>query len=140
MNNKMSNNKPATAVWLAEGQSSQRDMLESLQLLKAHSTTPFTIIGSHRHQRPEIFEFADIIYLEPYKSALVNEASTDEELMEQTLPERWQFVLEQAEQNDVKVLLTGRNGIDYEAHRAAFTEAGIRLLTGATSVAALDYR
>lgn len=51
---------------------------------------------------------------------------------------RWQFVLEQAKNNNVKVLLTGRNGIDYEAQREAFDAAGIRLLTGATNVAALE--
>ena len=51
---------------------------------------------------------------------------------------RWQFVLEQAQKNNVKVLLTGRNGIDYEDKREAFNAAGIRLLTGATSVAALE--
>ncbi len=130
MTNDISNNEKTKAVWLAEGQSSQRDMLESLQRLKTQAPSPFIIIGSHRHQRPEIFEFADKVYLEPYQSASEAEA--------QPLVERWQYVLKQAKQNNVKVLLTGRNSIDYEAHRAAFTEAGIRLLTGATSVAALE--
>ena len=51
---------------------------------------------------------------------------------------RWQFVLEHAKANNVKVLLTGRNGRDYEAQRQQFEAAGIRLLTGATSVSALD--
>ena len=121
------------AVWLAEGQSSQRDMLASLQILKSHSPVPFTIIASHRHDRPEIFEYADEVYREP------TIAVADEEIASQasiTIP-RWQFVLENAKRNNVKVLLTGRNGIDYEAQREAFTAAGIRLLTGATSVAAL---
>ena len=126
-----------SAAWLAEGQSSQRDMLASLQTLKAQSDTPFNIIASHRHNRPEIFEFADSIYREPSASA----ADSDEQAMlkplEPLMP-RWQFVLEQAKNNNVKVLLTGRNGIDYEAHRQAFEAAGIRLLTGATSVAALE--
>ena len=125
------------AVWLAEGQSSQRDMLASLQTLKAQSDTPFNIIASHRHNRPEIFEFADSVYREPSASA----ADSDEQAMfapiEPLMP-RWEFVLEQAKNNNVKVLLTGRNGIDYEAHRPAFDAAGIRLLTGATSVAALE--
>ena len=126
-----------SAVWLAEGQSSQRDMLASLQTLKAQSDTPFNIIASHRHNRPEIFEFADSVYREPSASA----ADSDEQAMfapiEPLMP-RWKFVLEQAKNNNVKVLLTGRNGIDYEAHRPAFDAAGIRLLTGATSVAALE--
>lgn len=141
IDNKISVSKTQKSVWLAEGQSSQRDMLESLQLLKAQSTTPFTIIASHRHDRPEIFEFADLIFREPYKTALEKDQADviiDENPDEQALTKRWQFVLEHAKQNTVKVLLTGRNGIYYEAHRELFTQAGIRLLTGATSVSALE--
>ena len=126
-----------SAVWLAEGQSSQRDMLASLQTLKAQSDTPFNIIASHRHNRPEIFEFADSIYREPSASATDSDEQAMLEPLEPLMP-RWQFVLEQAQKNNVKVLLTGRNGIDYEAHRETFDAAGIRLLTGATSVAALE--
>ncbi|MEH6668725.1 MAG: carboxylate--amine ligase, partial [Psychrobacter sp.] len=68
MNNLADNSNPSipVAAWLAEGQSSQRDMLESLQSLKSKSSSssnnPFQVIASHRHDRPEIFEFADIIY------------------------------------------------------------------------------
>ncbi|GAB2649676.1 ATP-grasp domain-containing protein [Psychrobacter pocilloporae] len=111
-------------------------MLESLQNLKSKSSTPFNIIASHRHNRPEIFEFADRVYREPYpeKAAIEDEA---QETTEPVIP-RWQFVLEHAKEHNVKVLLTGRNGVDYEAHREAFDAAGIRLLTGATSVAALE--
>ena len=126
-----------SAVWLAEGQSSQRDMLASLQTLKAQSDTPLNIIASHRHNRPEIFEFADSVYREPSASATDSDEQAMPEPLEPLMP-RWQFVLEQAQKNNVKVLLTGRNGIDYEAHRQAFETAGIRLLTGATSVAALE--
>ncbi|AAZ18612.1 conserved hypothetical protein [Psychrobacter arcticus 273-4] len=125
------------AVWLAEGQSSQRDMLASLQALKSQSNTPFTIIASHRHNRPEIFEFADIVYREPSVTATDSDEQAIIESVETLIP-RWEFVLEQAKNNNVKVLLTGRNGIDYEAQREKFTAAGIRLLTGATSVAALE--
>ncbi len=132
-----------TAVWLAEGQSSQRDMLASLQALKADAAPPFTVIASHRHNRPEIFEFADEVYLEPYATAIndsdagININSIEEEIAEPMEP-RWQYVLENAQKNNVKVLLTGRNGIDYEAQRDQFEAAGIRLLTGATSVLALE--
>ncbi|WLP93751.1 ATP-grasp domain-containing protein [Psychrobacter sp. M13] len=120
------------AAWLAEGQSSQRDMLASLQSLKADAATPFSIIASHRHNRAEIFEYADEVYLEPYVS---NDGSED--VIAEPIGPRWQFVLENAQKDNVKVLLTGRNGIDYEVHREQFTVAGIRLLTGATSVEAL---
>src|SRR5690606_36607580 len=91
-----------SAVWLAEGQSSQRDMLASLQSLKAQSETPFNIIASHRHNRPEIFEFADNVYREPTASAIDSDEQTMLESAEPVMP-RWQFVLEQAKNNNVKV-------------------------------------
>ncbi|MGO2278518.1 MULTISPECIES: ATP-grasp domain-containing protein [unclassified Psychrobacter] len=136
MNNLADNSNPSTpvAAWLAEGQSSQRDMLESVQALKSKSTTPFQVIASHRHDRPEIFEFADMVYREPSESI----TDTETQMTSEPAIPRWQFVLEHAQKHNVKVLLTGRNGIDYEAHREKFDAAGIRLLTGATSVAALE--
>ena len=121
------------AAWLAEGQSSQRDMLASLQALKGVTEDPIVVIASHRHNRPEIFECADISYNEPYTAP-----SEDTQLITDPVIPRWQFVLAHAQQYHVKVLLTGRNGIDYEAHRDKFEAAGIRLLTGATSVKALE--
>ncbi|WP_435978848.1 ATP-grasp domain-containing protein [Psychrobacter sp. DM4] len=139
MDNQSNNNtSKSAAVWLAEGQSSQRDMLASLQDLKISSDTPFTIIASHRHHRPEIFECADSVYREPSLSISDEESLTANPVEAKPTMARWQFVLEQAQQQNVKVLLTGRNGIDYEAHRNTFSAAGIRLLTGATSVDALE--
>ncbi|MBE0441539.1 MAG: ATP-grasp domain-containing protein [Psychrobacter sp.] len=139
MNNLANDSYPitSTAAWLAEGQSSQRDMLASLQSLKAQSHTPFNIIASHRDNRAEIFEFADNIYFEPYA---ITASDNEQTAPEPTTPlmSRWQFVLEQAKKDKVKVLLTGRNGVDYEAHREIFEAAGIRLLTGATSVSSLE--
>ncbi len=136
MNNLANDSAHSTpvAAWLAEGQSSQRDMLESLQTLKNQLNDSFNIIASHRHNRPEIFEFADKIYREPSESFINDEAQA----MSASATPRWQFVLEHAKANNVKVLLTGRNGIDYETHREIFDAAGIRLLTGAMSVAALE--
>lgn len=120
-----SSKQPAKAVWLAEGQSSQRDMLASLQGLKAcYPTYPLTIYASHRSPRAEIFAFADQYFYEPQA--------------EDDTPPRWQFVLQKASEHGVGVLLTGRNSIDYEAHRAEFAQAGIRLLTGATDVTMLE--
>ena len=111
-----------TAVWLAEGQSSQRDMLQSLQALKPRYD--LTILASHRHDRPEILTCADIAYREPDGRHLVSERAL--------------FVLKHARAHGVQVLLTGRNSRDYEARRDAFAAAGIRLLTGATDVATLQ--
>ena len=146
-NNTHSNLQVDVAAWLAEGQSSQRDMLKSLQLLKAQFPIPFNVIASHRQERPEIFEFADKVYYEPANIIADNTIADNEEQpivepslkqsLESVMP-RWQFVLEHAKQNNVKVLLTGRNSRDYEAHRKAFSAADIRLLTGATSVSALE--
>lgn len=122
-------------VWLAEGQSSQRDMLASLQTLKSqYPQRPLTICASHRSSRPEIFEFADRYFYEPAETT-PNYTAGQGTGLEQS---RWAFVLDQAIKNNVKVLLTGRNGIDYEAQRDRFEQAGIRLLTGATDVTMLE--
>lgn len=106
-------------VWLAEGQSSQRDMLQSLRTLKTRY--PLTLIASHRSHRPEITNIADIAYQEPQEEAA-----------------RVPFVLEHAQRHRTHLLLTGRNGRAYEAQRKAFADAGIRLFTGAKSEDALD--
>lgn len=116
-----------TALYLAEGQSSQRDMLLSLQALKPQYD--LKIIASHRHERPEILHCADIAYQEPYDP---------EQKPQQYAKERTQFVIYHAKQHHAKVLLTGRNSRDYEPYRQDLQKAGIRLLTGATSIAMLD--
>lgn len=111
-----------TAIWLAEGQSSQRDMLLRLQPLK--NLYPLTLIASHTQNRPEILGCADIKYREPYDKHKSNNIPL--------------FILEKCKQHAVKVVLTGRNSRDYEMYRQAFEKAGIRLLTGATDIATLD--
>jgi carbamoylphosphate synthase large subunit len=117
------------SVWLAEGQSSQRDMLLSLQALKAQQM-PLHIIASHRHDRPEILGCADMAYREPH--------FLPQGLSVEALPQaRVDFVRQHAIEQGVQVLLTGRNSSYYEAERATFAKAGIRLLTGATSTQTL---
>ena len=127
-------NSISTAVWLAEAQSSQRDMLQSLQDLKAnYPTHQLDIIASHRSDRPEIFEFADRYFYEPVDT--INDSKLDNNNSDDADHRtRWQYVLDNAKNNNVRVLLTGRNSIDYEAQRAHFEQANIRLLTGANSV------
>lgn len=119
-----------TQIWLAEGQSSQRDMLLSLQQLK--SCFPLSTIASHRYTRPEILSCADHVYQEP------NHIPDSDKGHNAHAPNRVNFVLNHAIQHQVKVLLTGRNSRDYETRRADFEAAGIRLLTGATQVTTLD--
>ncbi len=160
------------SVWLSEGQSSQRDMLLSLQTLKqSNPQCPFNVLASHRFERPEILTLADRGFVEPSGGAVSadevmdtnatdhpftsnsagnaadNAADNTQEVagssdtaqigQNTSSQPRWQFVLEHAMQHNTKVLLTGRNSIEYEAQRAQFEQAGIRLLTGATSVAML---
>ncbi|WP_410473066.1 ATP-grasp domain-containing protein [Faucicola mancuniensis] len=112
-----------TTFYLAEGQSSQRDMLLSLQQLKPHHD--IQIIASHRHARPEILSCADIAYQEPFYADLKPKDYADE---------RCEFVIQHAKAHHAKVLLTGRNCADYEPHRESLSEYGIRLLTGASSL------
>lgn len=112
----------APSVWLAEGQSSQRDMLLALQQMKANPSLALNVIASHRHERPEILQCADRVYQEPYAPG------TDWDTQQQ---QRVDFVLSHASEQGVKVLLTGQNSRYYEARRPEFEAAGIRLLTGA---------
>lgn len=101
-----------TTLWLATAQSSQRDMLLSLQALKPDYD--LHIIASHTHDRPEILSLADENFQEPRDNPVP-------------------FVVENAIKHGAKVLLTGRNGIEYEPYRKQLQQAGVRLLTGANN-------
>jgi len=102
------------AVWLLEGQSSQRDLLQALRpVLPAE----IPLYASHRKFRPEITDCADHAWREPADDA-----------------ERVQWVLDTAQQQQIKLVWAGRRGQVYEPHRAEFTTAGIDLITGATSL------
>lgn len=101
-----------TTLWLAEAQSSLRDMLLSLQNIKDKHA--LHLIASHRHDRPEILSLADTAMTEP---------SDDE---------RVAWVVKNAISHGASVLLTGRNGADYEMYRDELTRSGVRLLTGAS--------
>ncbi|STZ03038.1 ATP-grasp domain-containing protein [Moraxella equi] len=89
-------------------------MLISLQRIK--QTHDLYIIASHRHDRPEILSLADETIAEP------NDES------------RVPFVVDSAINKGVSVLLTGRNGVDYEPYHSQLARHGVRLLTGATCV------
>lgn len=102
-----------TTFWLAEAQSSQRDMLYSLQALKEHYA--LHIIASHCHERPEILSLADTAFKEPSDHT------------------RIETIIQQVLEHQVSVLLTGRNGKDYEPYRSHLAKHGVRLLTGANN-------
>lgn len=99
-------------LWLAEAQSSLRDMLLSLQAVKDKHR--LHLIASHRHHRPEILSVADTAFSEPSDDGRVA------------------WVVKNAISHGASVLLTGRNGADYEPYRDELSGHGVRLLTGAT--------
>ncbi|MFA9203013.1 MAG: ATP-grasp domain-containing protein [Flavobacteriales bacterium] len=99
-------------VWLLEGQSSQRDLLQALRPVLPPD---IALYASHRKFRPEITDCADHAWQEPADDA-----------------ERVHWVLDTAQQHQIKLVWAGRRGQVYEPHRAAFVAAGIDLITGAT--------
>lgn len=99
------------AVWLLEGQSSQRDLL---QALRPALPAAIPLYASHRKNRPEITDCADQAWQEPSHDA-----------------ERVQWILQTAQQQQVTLVWAGRRGQVYEPHRAAFDALGIDLITGA---------
>ncbi len=106
------------AIWLLEGQSSQRDVLHAV---RQGLIQPTTIIASHRNDRPEITGDADIALIEPKDP-----------------DERLAWVLDNAKKHDVSVILAGRATTQYELHRSRFEQAGITLITGGLSVETLE--
>ena len=98
-------------IWFLEGQSSQRDVIAGARAALPGGTQ---IFASHRQHRPEITGLADVAWHEPQD----NEA-------------RIAWVIEQARAHGIEVVLAGRAGQVYEAHRVQFEAAGIALVTGA---------
>ncbi len=100
-------------IWFLEGQASQRDII-----LGAREALPagIKIFASHRKDRPEITRLADHRFIEPMDR-----------------DERLQWVIDTACAHAIKVVVAGRIGGAYEAHRQAFETAGLTLVTGGTS-------
>ncbi|ARU89009.1 ATP-grasp domain-containing protein [Pseudomonas sp. M30-35] len=105
-------------IWLLEGQSSQRDII-----IGAREALPagVKIFASHGQARPEITGLADVSLFEPADSQ-----------------ERIEWVLQTALENNIKVILAGREGRLIESARAQFDAAGLTLVTGGLSIEALN--
>lgn len=101
-------------IWFLEGQSSQRDVIAGAMEVIAGRVA---VIASHRQLRPEVTASADIVLREP---------ENDEDRV------NWAFDV--AITNGVKVMLIGRAGHIFEAHRERFEAAGIELVTGGSSM------
>ena len=105
-------------IWFLEGQASQRDVIIGAREALPAGTR---IFASHRRDRPEITNEADVSFVEP----------VDRE-------ERLNWVIQKALEHSVKIVVAGRIGGAYEAHRAQFEAAGLVLVTGGTSKRTFD--
>ena len=97
-------------IWFLEGQASQRDiLLGAIEALPAS----VQVLASHRRDRPEITSVAHVSFVEPEDRG-----------------ERIEWVIRTALEYSVKVVVVGRVGGAYEAHRGDFEAAGLTLVTG----------
>lgn len=105
-------------IWFLEGQSSQRDII-----LGARDALPseVKIFASHRQDRPEITNIADVAFIEP----------KDDQ-------QRIDWIIQTAEAHGIKVILAGRAGRIHEAERHRFESAGLKLVTGGLSLETFD--
>jgi biotin carboxylase len=105
-------------IWFLEGQSSQRDII-----LGAREALPaeVKIYASHRQDRPEITSVADVSFVEPADNQ-----------------ERIDWVIATAQAHQIKVVLAGRVGREFEHARERFERAGLVLVTGALSLDTFD--
>jgi hypothetical protein len=102
-------------IWLMEGLSSQRDIIQGMKSFAAKMQTDLTVYASHRNERNEILSVADFSLTEP------NDA-------EQRLP----FILSTIARWGINALHTGRNCQWFENHRVDIEVSGTSLTTGAS--------
>lgn len=97
------------SVWFTQGFSSQRDLLIAL---KNSCLSPYiSTIASHRQCRDEILSMADFAMLEP-------------------TVDYHRFVLAQAMNNAVQLVIASHDHEKYEQLRPLFEQHGIQLITG----------
>lgn len=100
-------------IWLMEGLSSQRDLIQGIRAFASLKQTDVTVIASHRNDRHEILSQADIALIEPQEAV-----------------DRLAFILATVKKLGVKAIHTGRHAAWLEAHRAAITASGVTLTSG----------
>ncbi|CAM3262324.1 MULTISPECIES: ATP-grasp domain-containing protein [Yersinia] len=111
----------AHKIWLMEGLSSQRDIIQGINTFAKNKDTDIFVIASHRNERNEILSQADLAVLEP----------KEEE-------QRLSFILSLVKRLDIQAIHTGRNSLWFESHRNEIECSGVKLTTGAHSVARLE--
>lgn len=108
-------------IWLMEGLSSQRDIIQGITAIATSSHQPISVFASHRHNRNEILSEASFALSEPLAD-----------------DERLPFILDTVKKHAIRVIHTGRNARWFESHRAEVEASGACLTTGATRVEILD--
>jgi biotin carboxylase len=107
----------STGVWFSQAHSCQRDLVlavkHSALLQHVH------VVASHGSLRPEITANADIALQEPAKE------------------QRLEWLLENAQKLNVKLVIAGHFGQTYLAAKQRFADAGIRLMAGCSNAESL---
>src|SRR5471030_1491620 len=113
-------------IWLMEGLSSQRGLLEALrsaimtQKWCNPQGAPLQLMASHREFRPEITGVADVSLREPADKM-----------------QKLAFILDNIARYCVTLIHVGRADVWFEKHRAQIEATGVKLITGALSVESL---
>ncbi len=113
--------KMTLKIWLMEGLSSQRDIIQGMVSLADTKQTAVTVVASHRNERNEILSQADVALFEPKEDEL-----------------RLPFILSTVKQCGINAIHTGRNTQWFESHRQQIEAAGVSLTTGAKSQAMFE--
>ncbi|OAT45130.1 carbamoyl phosphate synthase large subunit [Proteus hauseri ATCC 700826] len=104
-------------IWLMEGLSSQRDIIQSVKRFADQQHQKITLLASHRHPRNEILSLADNAFYEPQDES-----------------QRLAFIVDTVKKHHVDAIHTGRNCAWFENHRNDIESLGVKLTTGATNL------
>lgn len=107
----MSNN-----IWLMEGLSSQRNIIQGINVFSNTHQANIIIYASHHNERNEILSVASHAIIEPKDSE-----------------KRLQFIMDTVNKFGINVLHISRNSLWFEDNRAAIEACGVTLTTGAAS-------
>lgn len=101
-------------IWLMEGLSSQRDIIQGIKAFSQKHKTCITVFASHHNERYEILAVADYSFIEPKDAE-----------------KRLKFITEIVLRHGISHIHTGRNSLWFEENRAAIEATGATLTTGA---------
>lgn len=104
-------------IWFMEGLSSQRDIIQGVNLFAQNNNLGITVFASHRNDRNEILSVANYSLTEP-----------------DAPQKRLQFIKETIQNHGIHHIHTGRNCQWFEEHRATIESTGASLTTGATGI------